>query len=229
MTTFELDLDVVWRLLAAAALGAAVGFEREASDQPAGLRTHLTVSLGAALFGVVSTLGFLEYETSQRATNIQFDVTRVASQVVSALGFIGAGVIFRRGTTVHNLTTAASLWAVAAVGLACGVGDLGPATIGTVVLLVALVLLRLPRDWIKRRLARDDEPVRIVVEREGDADEVIDALRALPGVHVGNVGLQKEDGRVVISADVEVEPKHSIHEVLSPIARRGDVQTFAIG
>lgn len=229
MTTLELDLDVVWRLLAAAVLGAAVGFEREASDQPAGLRTHLTISLGAAMFGVVSTLGFLEFEAAQRATNIQFDVTRVASLVSSALGFIGAGVIFRRGTMIHNLTTAASLWVVAAIGLSCGVGDIGPAALATTVLLIALVILRLPRNWIRHRLSRDDEPIRIVLTPDADVDVVLDVLTSLPGVAVTRQGLQKQDGCVVISADVEVVPERSIHEVLSPLARRADVQTFRVG
>src|SRR3546814_776993 len=80
--------EALWRLIAAACLGAIVGIEREANDQPAGLRTHLTVALGAATFGMVSTLGFSEFVTGQRDVNVQFDVTRVASNVVVGIGFL---------------------------------------------------------------------------------------------------------------------------------------------
>jgi putative Mg2+ transporter-C (MgtC) family protein len=137
-----LDADVVVRLLGATVLGGLVGVEREASDQPAGLRTHIAVAVGAALFGVISTLGFLEFDQLRANSTIQADVTRVASNVVVGIGFLGAGVIFRQGNNVRNLTTAASLWAVAAIGLACGVGDVTSGAVGTAVLLGGLVLLR---------------------------------------------------------------------------------------
>ena len=130
-TTFEVSDEVAVRLLAALVLGALVGAEREATDQPAGLRTHIAVCLGAALFGVVSTLGFTEFAARRASTNFQVDVTRVASQVVVGIGFLGAGMIFRQGTAVRNLTTAASLWVVAAIGLAAGVGDIGTAGVTT--------------------------------------------------------------------------------------------------
>jgi putative Mg2+ transporter-C (MgtC) family protein len=99
--------EAVLRLVVAVVLGAAVGAEREARDQPAGLRTHIAVCLGAAIFGVVSTLGFDEFQAERARTNINVDVTRVASQVVVGIGFLGAGVIFRQRDVVKNLTTAA--------------------------------------------------------------------------------------------------------------------------
>lgn len=157
MTDFGIDSDAVVRLVAAMMLGAAVGVEREATGQPAGLRTHIAVAVGASLFGVVSTLGFLEFQAERSSTNVQIDVTRVASQVVVGIGFIGAGIIYRQGTSVKNLTTAASLWAVSAIGLTAGVGDIGTAAIATVILLVSLVLLRPLRTWIVDRFAPEGE------------------------------------------------------------------------
>src|ERR671914_470473 len=152
-TTFALDGDAAVRLLMAALLGGLVGLEREASDQAAGLRTHIAVALGASLFGVISTLGFLEFDQARADSTIQADVSRVASNVVVGIGFLGAGVIFRQGSTIKNLTTAASLWTVAAIGLACGVGDLGTAALATAILLAGLVVLRPIRDGIRRRFA----------------------------------------------------------------------------
>ena len=107
-------LDMVLRLLLAVALGAGIGFQRERMHKAAGLRTHILISLGAALFTVVSIFGF----------SGTVDPSRVAAGVVAGVGFIGAGVIFRgmSGEGVAGLTTAASIWATAAVGLAAGAG-----------------------------------------------------------------------------------------------------------
>jgi len=110
----SLWLDMVLRLLLAVALGAGIGFQRERAHKAAGLRTHILISLGAALFTVVSIFGF----------SGTVDPSRVAAGVVAGVGFIGAGVIFRgmTGEGVAGLTTAASIWATAAVGLAAGAG-----------------------------------------------------------------------------------------------------------
>jgi putative Mg2+ transporter-C (MgtC) family protein len=215
--------EAVWRVVAAAGLGAIVGFEREVSDQPAGLRTHLTVALGAAIFGVVSTLGFSEFVAGQRDVNIQFDVTRVASQVVVGIGFLGAGVIFRSGSKVRNLTTAASLWATAAVGLAAGVGDIGIAVVGTVALLVALLLLRLPRQAIRGRMTRIVRLVSIRMTAVEDAPAVLEALRAIPGITVVSVGWAKEEGDPVIDVTLRGDPEVRPEEHLAPIVSRPEV------
>lgn len=109
---FELDVQMFLRLLIAVVLGALVGYERERAGKPAGVRTHGMVSLGAALFAVVSIHGF-------GGTS---DPARVAAQIVTGIGFLGAGAILHQRSNVHGLTTAASLWVTAAIGLAVGVG-----------------------------------------------------------------------------------------------------------
>lgn len=117
LTTWELVL----RILAAAALGGLVGLEREISDQPAGFRTHILVSLGAALFTLVGAYGVDEF-FKDAPRGVGFDPTRVAAQVVTGIGFLGAGAIIRQGINVRGLTTAASLWVTAAIGVAVGLG-----------------------------------------------------------------------------------------------------------
>lgn len=214
--------EAVWRVLAAAALGAIVGVEREANDQPAGLRTHLTVALGAAVFGVISTIGFAEFVTDQRDVNVQFDVTRVASQVVVGIGFLGAGMIFRSGTKVRNLTTAASLWVTAAIGLAAGVGDIGIAALATVVLVFALMLLRIPRDAIRHRLTRSSAHVSIRVVGSA-AEPVLEAVRSLEGIDVVEVGWGKHEGDTVLDLTLEADPNVRPEHQLQPIVVRDDV------
>ncbi len=127
-------LDIILRLLLAAALGAGIGYQRERANKPAGLRTHILISVGSALFTVVSIFGFGD----------GVDPSRVAAGVVTGIGFIGAGVIFRgiRGDHVMGLTTAASIWITAAIGLAAGVGMY---LIATIVAVIAVLVLMIPR------------------------------------------------------------------------------------
>lgn len=217
--------EAVWRLLAAALLGAVVGIEREVNDQPAGLRTHLTVALGAATFGVVSSLGFSEFVTGQRDVNVQFDVTRVASNVVVGIGFLGAGMIFRSGSRVRNLTTAASLWVTAAIGLAAGVGDIGIAGVATVGLVFALLLLRVPRDVIRQRLVRTTSHVAVRVEGVAPAQEVLEAIRSLDGIDVTEVGWGKHEGDVVLDLTLESAAETRPEHQLASIVARPDVKS----
>ncbi|MGH2794095.1 MAG: MgtC/SapB family protein [Actinomycetota bacterium] len=136
------DWTVLVRILVAAALGGIVGIERELRDQPAGFRTHMLVSLGACLFTLVGAFGFVTLTGGQNIAAVNADVTRVASQVVVGIGFLGGGAILRHGTTVRGLTTAASLWVTAAVGLAVGMGFYFGATATALVAVFALAGLK---------------------------------------------------------------------------------------
>lgn len=200
-TTFSLDGDVAVRLLTAALLGGFVGLEREASDQAAGLRTHIAVALGASLFGVISTLGFLEFDQLRADSTIQADVSRVASNVAVGIGFLGAGVIFRQGNTIRNLTTAASLWTVAAIGLACGVGDVVTGAMAAGVLLGSLVLLRPVRGYVRRHWATRATTVRVQLHPGADPAAVIAALDAPDVAETSRFTVEKQDGVVVLSTD----------------------------
>ena len=134
--------EVTIRLVLAAVLGGAIGLERELREREAGLRTHLLVSVGAALFTLVSAYGFADFRYGFE-TGITLDPTRIAAQIVTGIGFLGAGAIIRQGLSVRGLTTAATLWAVAAIGLATGAGYFSAAVIATAVVLFSLWPLRL--------------------------------------------------------------------------------------
>jgi putative Mg2+ transporter-C (MgtC) family protein len=141
--SFATQLDLALRLTVGLVLGAVIGFERELSHQPAGFRTHSLVSLGAALFTVVSAFGF---------SGDLVDPTRIAAQIVSGIGFIGAGTILQYRGHIRGLTTAASLWAVAAIGTAAGAGLYVVAIVGTVLILVILSILDRVEAMARRRL-----------------------------------------------------------------------------
>jgi putative Mg2+ transporter-C (MgtC) family protein len=132
--------DTVLRLCLATLLGALVGLERERLERAAGIRTHAIVSLGAALIMLVSTYGFSD--VLGPGQHVEVDVSRIAAQVVSGIGFLGAGVIIFRKSVVRGLTTAASVWAVAGLGLACGGGMFAAAGITTGLLLLLQMVLR---------------------------------------------------------------------------------------
>lgn len=134
-----LHLDMLARLIVATALGALVGYERERMGKPAGVRTHGMVALGATLFTLVSIYGF----------SGGHDPARVAAQVVTGIGFVGAGAILHLRHTVHGLTTAASLWVTAAIGLAVGVGMLAMSAATAILVFLLLRFGPRPRPRIK--------------------------------------------------------------------------------
>ena len=222
------DVEVGLRIAFAVLLGGLIGLEREISHQPAGLRTHIAVAVGAALFGVISVHGFDAYAQDRLGSNYQIDVTRVASQVVVAVGFLGGGTSLKHGASVRGLTTAASLWVTAAVGLAVGIGSMMAAAITTGALLLSLVGLRAPRERVRRRLARGRASVAIQLRRETDPAGVIHALLVVPGLEVKNLALSEGDDGRVIEAEVYGPVGVQLSTVLVGISERADVADIEI-
>src|SRR6266496_1067617 len=137
--------ELVLRLLLAAGLAGLLGVERELTEQPAGFRTHILVGLGSALFAIISAFGFQAIVRQGPPQAINADISRVASQIVVGIGFLGGGAILKYGASIRGLTTAASLWVTAAVGTAVGVGALLLGTATTGITLLALVVFR----WLR--------------------------------------------------------------------------------
>jgi putative Mg2+ transporter-C (MgtC) family protein len=143
------DGELISRLLTAALLGALLGFEREVRHKSAGLRTNILISLGSALFTLMS------YEMAEGG---KADPSRIAAQIVTGIGFLGAGAIMRTDSGVQGLTTAATVWVNAAVGVAVGGGEYHIAFIATAVTLAALLVLNPLEIIIARRFGKPDEP-----------------------------------------------------------------------
>lgn len=154
------QLEMVSRLVIAAALGSVIGFERERLSWAAGLRTHMLVCVGSALVMIVSAFGFKDVLGT---ANVVLDPSRMAAQVVSGIGFLGAGSILLRGEVIRGLTTAASLWAVAAVGLAVGGGMYTASIAATIIILIILAGVKpLERRFIAVRQQRS---IQMFVEK----------------------------------------------------------------
>lgn len=133
------NADILLRIIFSIILGSIIGFERELTNKSAGLRTQIMVCLGSCLFTILSIYGFSTAVTLYPLG----DPSRVAAQIITGIGFIGAGTVLRQGLTVTGLTTASTLWIVAAIGMACGCGKLNIAVVSTILAVAILVLIRI--------------------------------------------------------------------------------------
>jgi putative Mg2+ transporter-C (MgtC) family protein len=220
----QLDNSVmVARVLLAVGLGAALGLEREIDSQPAGFRTHILVCLGAALFGLISVHAFAPFEATRNSTDVQIDVTRVASQVVVGVGFLGGGAILKYGASIRGLTTAASMWVAAAVGLAVGLGYYWAAVAVTIAALVSLVGFRHLRDWVRRRFGRHTETITFRLAPGVEPAAMIAALNDLQGVNVRNLQVDSTGEATEITVGLKTRVGVPLERMLGDLAGRDDV------
>jgi putative Mg2+ transporter-C (MgtC) family protein len=224
---FPSQTEQALRLVLALVLGGLIGLERELTGHPAGLRTHIGVALGAALFGVVSAYGFREFDASRSVTNYQVDPTRVASNIVVGIGFLGGGAILKQGSTVRGLTTAASLWVTAAIGLGCALGSYTPTLAAAGLMLLTLVLLRGPARSLANRF-RARETVQIRLGPGTDPGPVLRALAEIDDVTVRSLTVRDLADECLIRADVMGEAGGDLEAKLSPLAELEGVTSMEV-
>jgi putative Mg2+ transporter-C (MgtC) family protein len=193
------------RVGVAAALGGAIGLERELDEKAAGLRTHMLVSTGAALFTLAGAYGFGGFPGRS------VDPSRVAAQIVTGIGFLGAGVIFRQGFTVRGLTTAASLWVVAAIGMASGIGFWKGAVLATA---VGLLSLR-PLEWLKERMIpqRAASRLMVVLAEGATSGGVLDALERSGDL----LALRRDGTRVEVEVRLDREQRTRVLDAVAAL------------
>jgi putative Mg2+ transporter-C (MgtC) family protein len=201
------SLELSGRLVFAAVLGACIGLERELHDHPSGLRTHITVAVGSALFGIVSAYAWQDFVALRADNNYQIDTTRIAAQIVSGVGFLGAGAIIKQGDTIRGLTSAAGLWVSAAIGLAVSLGMYVEAMVTTATILVALVLLKPASHWMRGRVVTHTrENIVLTLDLDVDPSSAISALGDLPDTVITSlvVKRKREEHIKIITAEVDV-------------------------
>jgi putative Mg2+ transporter-C (MgtC) family protein len=204
------------RVVLAGVLGGAIGVEREIREREAGLRTHLLVAVGAALFTLVSAYGWHDF-TFSSAHGITYDPTRIAAQIVTGIGFLGAGAIIRQGLSVRGLTTAASLWVVAAIGLASGAGYYSAAVITTVVVLVSLWPLRILAYRIIERVRPGEKRLEVDLRANESPALLLEALESHGGA-VRSFEVEDSQDRRRVVLDLRLEGHHS-HAVTAALMR----------
>jgi putative Mg2+ transporter-C (MgtC) family protein len=183
------DYEIAFRMLLACIFGGIVGLERERNDSPAGFRTHILVCLGSALIMVLSMYGFNDF------TSVNKDPARLAAQVVSGIGFLGAGTILRDKTSIRGLTTAASLWVVSAIGLATGAGFYFSSTFAT--FLVVITLERIVENYF----FRNSQTLKVVAVngtcRVKEINRIIESYNIAPQ-NIAMTLQQEEQNRTII-------------------------------
>jgi putative Mg2+ transporter-C (MgtC) family protein len=216
------EYDIAIRLIAAAFLGALVGFERERSGQPAGLRTHIILVVGAALTMTLSIN--LAIQFSDLAPN--GDPARMAAQVVSGIGFLGAGAIMHYGSNIKGLTTATSMWTMAIVGLVIGAGYFQVAGMATFLILVALILL----NFFGQRFIRPLVAVQLTVtvtDKRGLLDQVRSAIAPRATI-ASDVSIQKDlqRKRAKFEMTLYLHEGETVEAVLADLAELAGVRAL---
>ncbi len=234
MDTF-INADFIIRLFAALALGFLLGLERELTNKYAGLRTHILVCLGACVFTILSIYGFPTYAHGDNlivnnATGIR-DTSRVAAQIVTGIGFIGAGTVLRNGPMVFGLTTAATLWIAASIGMACGAGMFDIAVIATVLSVAVLTLIRIFERQFLPTSGKQIKRCKLVIycARE-DVKKIYDFL-------IGKVDnmmdftskrLIENPSKSKLSATFDLTNKKMMHEMYNKLTSLAELDSIAL-
>jgi putative Mg2+ transporter-C (MgtC) family protein len=205
------------RVVVAAGLGGAVGLERELREREAGFRTHLLVSVGSCLFTLVSAYGFNEFLTGG-GNVVRTDPTRIAAQIVTGVGFLGAGAIIRQGFSVRGLTTAATLWVVAAIGMASGAGYFSAAVITTALVLFSLWPLRIFTFRVMTRLRPETDRLLVQLPSGESPAPLLEKLEALGG-SLQSLEVGHEADRRTVVVDVTLPPRADAPAIVSQLSQ----------
>lgn len=215
-------IEVILRVVLAAVLGGAIGLERELRDREAGLRTHLLVSVGAALFTMVSAYAWTDWRFSTEE-GLVFDPTRIAAQVVTGIGFLGAGAIIRQGLSVKGLTTAATLWVVAAIGMAAGVGYYEAALVTTALVLVSLWPLRIAAYRLAARTRPEEGRLAVDLPAGASAVSVLEAVEKA-GADVSSLEFAEEGDRRRVDLLVRLGSGRTAAELIDALTQAENVR-----
>jgi putative Mg2+ transporter-C (MgtC) family protein len=200
----------------AAGLGGLVGLERELREREAGFRTHMLVSVGSALFTLVSAYGFHEFLVGG-GNVVRADPTRIAAQIVTGIGFLGAGAIIRQGFSVRGLTTAATLWVVAAIGMASGAGYYSAAVITTALVLFSLWPLRIFAFRVMQRVRPETDRLLAQLPAGESPAPLIERLEALGG-SLEALEIGHEADRRTVLMDVKLPPKADAPAIVAKLS-----------
>lgn len=221
----SVELDITIKLLLAALAGGLIGLEREKHGRPAGLRTNLLVAVGACVMMIVSEAFYFKYSIYDASTTLRLDPSRVAAQIVTGIGFLGAGVILKEGASVRGLTTAASLWTVSGLGMAFGMGFFSLGAIATALVLVILTFLKRLDPIMKKdrfltlsltALNRDDlleQLLTIFSKRDLEVSDISSHLDLAAGELSYQMVITQQKGRIGHELMTEIKQLEGIRKI----------------
>ena len=204
-------ISMIIRLIVACLLGGVIGFEREHVHRPAGLRTHILVCVGSALVMVTSEFIYYQY-----SSHVNVDPARLGAQVISGIGFLGAGTIIKEGISVKGLTTAASLWAVSCIGIAVGIGFYSGAIISTVIIFLILVVIKKTQGKMSTQ-----KTTRLFIHTQIKRGEVNELSRIITelGVKIKKTDFitSERDGEMVLRFTLDISNQIPMAELIEAI------------
>lgn len=221
------DSDILVRIVTSIILGSIIGLERELTNKSAGLRTQIMVCLGSCLFTILSIYGFSTAVTLYPLG----DPSRVAAQIITGIGFIGAGTVLRQGLTVTGLTTASTLWIVAAIGMACGCGQISIAIVTTILAVAILVLIRIFEVRLLPKNLKHLRKVKIsFVCKYEEYDEIYKKLvEMFPEIMDYNHKTIDEDGdNLKINAKVFSSEKSPVVQIYRKLEEMKNLQSVSV-
>lgn len=216
--------DILIRLLLACLFGALIGLERERKNWAAGIRTHMMVCVGSCLIMIVSAFGFSDILGTD---HVDLDPSRIAAQVVSGIGFIGAGaILFQKqgGGTIRGLTTAAGLWTVAAIGLATGGGMYFAAIATTVIAIIILWALKpLEMMYLKKN---KQKVLKITTQTESSNNEILKKILINSAIKIQNFSFEKNEDEWVYQLEFENENTVILDDIINEIKQLSSVKSI---
>lgn len=230
MHILSFELLLLTRVVAACVLGSAIGLERELTNKYAGLRTHILVCLGSAIFTILSIYAF-PMAVDQSNPQAFGDPARIAAQILTGIGFIGGGTVLRHGSSVYGLTTAATLWVAASIGMACGAGMIDVAVIATIFSVAVLVLIRLFEKNVLVGSTKNTKRLKIVVICNDTNAEIIHnyVINNFTAMHEIS---RKRDGETdtmtKIMAIIDVNNKKTIQSLYKEFQDLATVESISI-
>ncbi len=223
------NYNIIIRVLAAICYGFILGLERELTNKYAGLRTHILVCLGACIFTIISIYGFPTIVTDDYANGIR-DTGRVAAQIVSGIGFIGAGAVLRNGPMIFGLTTAATLWIAAAIGMACGSGMLFLGLAATVFSIAVLTLIRIfEKEFLPsgtRTMKRYNLTLYCNSEDEAPIREFLDKKFEVINFAVKQTNFQ--ENKIKLTATLEIQKKDKLTSLYDDLKHFCNIESASI-
>ena len=227
---YTYDWTVVIRVLSALLLGFAIGLEREITNKYAGLRTNILVCIGACIFTIISIYGFPEVTVISGQEFGTRDTARVAAQVVTGIGFIGGGTVLRHGANVFGLTTAATLWVSAAIGMACGAGMYSVAIIATILSILILISVRFFEKSVLISSTKNFKRLKINISCENNkATNIYDFLiENYSNLKEITKKLSKDETLTKINAVLEVNGQKPIQKLYKTFQKIEGIESISI-
>lgn len=217
----NMEIETIIRVVYACLLGLMIGLERSKKHKAAGLRTYILVAIGATIFTIVSKYGFLAIATEKT----RVDVSRVAHTIVTGVGFLGAGIIISKGDKVQGITTAAGVWATAAIGIACGTGMYIPAAVTAVLILVTQSLLR---EWAPLGHEKNGRIVVCLDDNVESLKKFKDFLKKMDIVIIKTKIKQQDDHSMLYTFSVRMPLLVDVVGMSTLIAGKREVRSFDI-